>query len=165
MTEHVALAPQGLVGRHVSGVHHIGIPVRDLERSLAWYGELFGLAAQVVGFADGAETSQLVGLDDARLRFAFLPLGNTIVEFLEYERPVGRDFDRRNCDVGAVHVCLEVDDIQRAYRVLAERGVEFSIRPLPLHGPLEGETCCYFRDPDGIQLELWQRADRAAPSS
>jgi catechol 2,3-dioxygenase-like lactoylglutathione lyase family enzyme len=157
VTEDAALAPSGVVGRHVTGVHHVGIPVRDLERSLAWYEELFGLQAQFVGFAGGVETSRLVGLDDARLRFAFLPLGDTLIEFLEYEHPVGHDFDRRNCDVGAVHLCFEVDDIERAYRVLAEQGVEFSIRPLRLHGPLEGQMCCYFRDPDGIQLELWQR--------
>jgi catechol 2,3-dioxygenase-like lactoylglutathione lyase family enzyme len=157
VTEHAALAPKGLVGRHVNGVHHVGIPVRDLERSLAWYGELFGLQPQFVGVSEGAETSQLVQLDHARLRFAFLPIGNTIIEFLEYENPVGRDFDRRNCDVGAIHLCLEVDDIERAHRVLAEQGVEFSIGPTRLRAPVEGHTCCYFRDPDGIQLELWQR--------
>ncbi len=150
-------ASQGLVRQHLRGVHHIGIPVRDMQRSLRWYGELFGLAPDFVEIAEGAETSQTVQLASAKLRFAFLPVGNTIIEFLEYEQPLGRDFDLRNCDVGAIHVCLEVDDIHHVYRVLEEHGIAFSIGPTRLGGAVEGEMCCYFRDPDGIQLELWQR--------
>jgi catechol 2,3-dioxygenase-like lactoylglutathione lyase family enzyme len=147
----------GLVGNHVQGVHHIGIPVRDIERSLAWYGELFGFEPDFVEISEGPDTSRTVQLEDARLRFAFLPIGNTIVEFLEYENPVGRDFELRNCDVGAIHVCFEVDDIDRAYSLLRERGIEFSIEPTALDGAVAGQRCCYFRDPDGVQLELWQR--------
>jgi catechol 2,3-dioxygenase-like lactoylglutathione lyase family enzyme len=153
--------PRGWVAAHIRGVHHIGIPVRSIERSLAWYGKLFGFTPDFIQVAEGPETSQTVQLENARLRFAFMRVGNTIVEFLEYERPVGQDFDRRNCDVGAIHVCLEVDDIERVHRVLTERGVEFSIGPTRLDGAVEGQLCCYFRDPDGIQLELWQRAEVA----
>jgi catechol 2,3-dioxygenase-like lactoylglutathione lyase family enzyme len=148
---------QGIAGKHLVGVHHVGIPVRSIDRSLAWYRELFGLEPDFVEVSEGPATSQTVQLDDVRLRFAFMRLPNAIVELLEYERPVGADFDRRNCDVGAVHLCLEVDDIGRVYRLLADRGVPFSIGPTPQTGAIEGHSCCYFRDPDGIQLELWQR--------
>jgi catechol 2,3-dioxygenase-like lactoylglutathione lyase family enzyme len=147
----------GVVQGHLIGVHHIGIPVRDIERSLAWYRELFGLEPDFVEVSEGLETSQTVQLPDVRLRFAFLPLGGTIIEFLQYENPVGRDFELRNCDVGAIHVCLEVDDIERVHGVLTDWGVEFSIGPTRLGGALDGHQCCYFRDPDGVQLELWQR--------
>jgi catechol 2,3-dioxygenase-like lactoylglutathione lyase family enzyme len=153
----------GLVGRHLAGVHHVGIPVRSIERSLAWYGRLFGLQPQFVEVAEGPVLSRTVQLEDARLRFAFLPVPGTIIELLEYENPVGREFDRRNCDVGAIHLCLEVDDIEHVHRVLTEEGVEFSIAPTRLEGAVEGDRCCYFRDPDGIQIELWQRSPE--PSS
>lgn len=59
--------------------------------------------------------------------------------------------------MGAVHVCFEVDDIDAVYSELTARGVEFSVEPARQSGPIEGQRCCYFRDPDGIQLELWQR--------
>lgn len=161
-------AEPGNVREHVVGVHHIGIPVRSIERSLAWYGELFGLEPDFIALSEGPDTSKTVQLEDARLRFAFLPLGGTIIEFLEYENPIGRDFDRRNCDVGAIHLCLEVDDIDHVHRFLADRGVDFSIAPTPLTmAPVEGHSVCYFRDPDGIQLELWQRpiGDAARPQA
>jgi catechol 2,3-dioxygenase-like lactoylglutathione lyase family enzyme len=148
---------RGVAGENLVGLHHIGIPVRSLERSLKWYGELFGFAPDFVEVAEGPGVSQIVQLDDVRLRFAFLHLPNVMLEFLEYDRPVGSDFDRLNCDVGAIHVCLEVDDIDRVYGLLADWGVAFSTAPTPQAGAIEGNTICYFRDPDGIQLELWQR--------
>jgi catechol 2,3-dioxygenase-like lactoylglutathione lyase family enzyme len=140
------------------GLHHVGMPVRSIERSLAWYRDVLGLEPDFVVSAEGPELSQTVQLDGARLRFAFLPLGGTILELLEYESPVGEDFALRNCDVGALHVCFEVDDIDAVYAELRRKGVEFSIEPTRQRGPIEGDRCCYFRDLDGIQLELWERA-------
>jgi catechol 2,3-dioxygenase-like lactoylglutathione lyase family enzyme len=138
-------------------VHHVGIPVRSIERSLKWYAEVFDVEPDFVQTSEGPETSRTVQLDDVRLRFAFLPIGDTLIELLEYERPVGADYAVRNCDVGASHVCLEVDDIHAAYDRMRKLGVEFSIEPLRLTGVVEGHWCCYFRDPDGIPFELWQR--------
>ncbi len=148
---------EGVAGAHLVGVHHIGVPVRSIERSLAWWAELFGVTPDFVEISEGPDTSRIVQVEDVRLRFAFLRLPNAMVELLEYERPVGADFDRRNCDVGAIHVCLEVDDIERVHRLLRERGIEFSTGPMALTGVLDGQSCCYFRDADGIQFELWER--------
>jgi catechol 2,3-dioxygenase-like lactoylglutathione lyase family enzyme len=148
---------RGLTGENVVGLHHIGIPVRNLERSLEWYGELFGFTPDFVEVAEGPGVSKIVQLEDVRLRFAFLRLPNIMLEFLEYDRPVGSDFDRLNCDVGAIHVCLEVDDIDRVHRLLTDRGIAFSTEPTTQAGSIAGHVICYFRDPDGIQLELWQR--------
>lgn len=141
----------------MKGLHHVGIPVRDIERSLQWYRDVLGLEAEFEARAEGPDVSRNVQLENAKLRFAFIPVGNSILELLEYESPVGDDFGLRNCDVGAVHVCFEVDDIDSLYAELTARGVQFSVEPQRQSGPIEGQRCCYFRDPDGIQLELWQR--------
>ncbi len=146
----------------LKGLHHVGVPVRSIERSLAWYRDLFGLEPGFVALAEGPELERTVQLSGARLRFAFLQLGGCRLELLEYEAPIGEDFRLRNCDVGAVHVCFEVEDIDRVYDELQAKGVEFSIEPTRvLGGVLEGDRYCYFRDPDGIQLELWERAASA----
>ena len=129
----------------------------SLKRSLDWYRELFGMEPDFVELADGPDTARIVQLDGARLRFAFIQLANVLIEFLEYEHPIGSDFDRRNCDVGAIHVCFEVTDIDRVHQLLGERGIEFSTKPLGQSGAIAGHRLCYFRDPDGIQLEIWQR--------
>lgn len=141
------------------GLHHVGVPVRSIERSLEWYREMFDLEPSFVARAEGPELSQTVQLEDARLRFAFLELGNTVLELLEYESPIGEDFSQRNCDVGAIHICFEVDDIRRVHAQLRDRGVSFNIEPTRvLGGVREGDWNCYLSDPDGIQIELWQRA-------
>ena len=143
----------------LKGVHHVGVPVRSIERSLAWYRDLFGLEPDFVALAEGPELERTVQIEGARLRFAFLQLGGCQLELLEYESPIGEDFALRNCDVGAIHVCFDVEDIDRVYDQLQAKGVEFSIEPTRVQGGvLEGDRYCYFRDPDGIQLELWERA-------
>jgi catechol 2,3-dioxygenase-like lactoylglutathione lyase family enzyme len=141
-----------------TGVHHVGITVRNLDESLRWYGELLDARPLFVEVDEGPEVSAIVRLEDCRVRSAVLDVGGCMLELLEYERPVGTDHSLRNCDVGAMHVCFEVEDIEAVYEKLAARGVEFSAEPtLQVEGFNTGQKYCYFQDPDGIQLEICQR--------
>jgi catechol 2,3-dioxygenase-like lactoylglutathione lyase family enzyme len=145
-------------GVKITGVQHVGIPVRSMERSLAWYEDVFGLVPEFVVESDSAETAAAVQLPGAHVTAAFLNVGNTYIELLEYHNPVGEDFSLRNCDVGAIHVAIEVDSIDTAYSRLSARGAEFSAPPSTIQeGDLAGWTFAYFRDPDRIQFELFQR--------
>lgn len=143
-------------------MHHVGIPVSDLERSIEFYKSLATVIdpESILEFdVWGEALSAHVGLPDAEIRIAFLPVGDINVELLRYKNPVGRAVDRRNCDFGSVHICFEVDDMARAYAELTERGVEFAAEPFtygPEFGPIEGFVFAYFKDPDGTQLELLQ---------
>ena len=140
-------------------VQHVGIPVSNIERSLAWYKEMLGLEPEFVMESSGEPLSTAVNVPNADLKFGFLRVGNTIVELLEYRSPRGRAQDRRNNDVGAMHIAFEVDDIEDAYRQLRDRGVKFNSLPVWIdHGALAGCAFCYFTDPDNVQLELFQVA-------
>jgi catechol 2,3-dioxygenase-like lactoylglutathione lyase family enzyme len=149
------------VGRMNTGgyrVHHIGVTVRDLDRSLRWYYEVLGLKPRAIQDCEGPDLSRTVQLDEASVRVAFLDVGNTALALLEYRHPVGIDFRLRNCDVGAIHICIEVQDIDAEYERLKALGVQCATEPIPLRGEFGGSRFCYFRDPDGIQLELWEGA-------
>jgi len=140
------------------GVHHVGIAVRSLDKSLAWYREVFGVEPHMRLEADGPDVDAAVQLENVRVEAALLDVGNTVIELLEYKSPVGADFRLRNCDVGAIHVALDVANIDEAYERLRSRGAVFSNAPaMAPEGPLEGYRFCYFRDPDGIQFELFER--------
>jgi catechol 2,3-dioxygenase-like lactoylglutathione lyase family enzyme len=143
---------------NVRGVNHIGVTVRDLDETVAWVREMFDLEPVFFVTGAGAEVDASVQLEDASISCAFFMFGNLGVEFLEYSNPRGRDFDLRNCDVGAIHVCFGVDDLQATYERLEAKGVEFnSETPFTIDdGPLAGTTYAYFRDPHGIQFELFQ---------
>lgn len=141
----------------VSGVHHVGITVRDLQRSLDWYRRMFDLEAGPVSRGSGSQLSASLQVPDAELSFAMVRIGGTRIEFLQYHHPEGRDFDRTNGDVGSAHVCLEVSDISAAYRDLTAKGAVFNAPPITLtDGAFAGSTWAYLRDPDGVQLEIWQ---------
>lgn len=141
----------------LEGVHHVGLTVRDLERSREWYTRMFDLTPGAVNHGSGPELSRGVQVEDAELTFSMLAIGATRIEFLQYGNPMGEDFDRRNCDVGAAHICFEVDDIDAAVMRMSAEGAVFSGPPVEItEGALAGSRWAYFRDPDGIQLEIWQ---------
>jgi catechol 2,3-dioxygenase-like lactoylglutathione lyase family enzyme len=140
-------------------IHHAGVPVSDLDRSVAFFGDVFGLTPAFVAESGGPELSHAVGVAEAHSRMAFIPLpGGSAIELLQYVNPAGRPHDRANNDVGATHVCLEVKDIEGACRQMAEQGVEFFSRPSTASaGELAGWRFVYFKDPvDDITFELMQ---------
>lgn len=142
-------------------MHHVGITVRDLEASLAWYERMFGLRPEFVADGSGPELSAAVGVPGAKLRFAFLRFGSCVVELLQYDNEREDTFDRSNADVGSAHVCIDVPDLQAAYDDLRGKGVEFLAPPLHIDdGPLEGCAFVYFKDPNGVTLELFQSNGR-----
>lgn len=141
----------------LSGIQHVGVPVSNLERSMAFYEDIFGVKAEIVDFADHPRVAAAVGLPDAKIKVAFLWVGNTYLELLEYTNPIGELYDRRNCDVGATHVAFEVEDIWSAWEELKSKGADIGPDPYQLEGgELDGFTFAYFKDPDGIQLEFFQ---------
>jgi methylmalonyl-CoA epimerase len=142
-------------------LHHVGIPVSDLERSAQWYEDVLGVvSANIAGAGSGEVLSQVLEVPDADLRAAFVKVGDhTMFELLQYNSPAPEPYTLRNSDVGAIHICFEVDDIQAAHDQLKAKGVHINHPPVPLDGTggdLDGYWFCYFRDPDGVQLELMQ---------
>lgn len=143
----------------VMGVHHAGMTVRSLDRSLAWWKEMFDMepAIEVRSTEPLAEEIQVaIGVPGAFLSYAFMPAGDTLIELLEYHDPVGRDFALSNSDVGAMHVALRIDDVQAQYDKMVALGATFRHPPIALEGDLVGVVFAYAVDPDGLQVELWQ---------
>lgn len=138
-------------------VHHVGITVRDMEESLQWYERMFGVTPEFIAHGSGSDLSKAVGVRDCNLRFAFLRFGSCVVELLHYDNEREDTFDRSNADVGSAHVCIEVPDLQKAYDELQAKGVHFLAPPLHIDdGPLAGGAFVYFKDPNGVTLELSQ---------
>lgn len=147
-------------GLKIDRLHHVGIPVRSIEASLPFYEKVLGLGDTGIRAGGSGEViSEALRVPEADVSVAFLRVGeHVLVELLEYASP-GEPYTMRNCDVGAVHVCFEVDDIAAAYEELKEAGVSLHHEPIELDaeaGGLAGYKFLYFRDPDGITLELFE---------
>lgn len=93
-------------------IDHLGIAVKSIAESLR--------AFQALGF-------ELEGQHDVpseKVKTAFLPVGESHLELLEPTDPtsvIARFLEKRS---GLHHVCVQVDDIHEALRLLKERGVQ-----------------------------------------
>jgi catechol 2,3-dioxygenase-like lactoylglutathione lyase family enzyme len=143
----------------LKAVHHVGLVVRDLDRSIYFYHDLLGLpfANEPTPWFDGPELSRGVGVPDARLRQVSLWVGeHSTMELIEYgNRPESSTAPVPNNYLGAAHVCFKVDDVRATKAELESKGVRFySDVNVVDSGPLAGWRWVYFSDPDGLALEL-----------
>jgi len=137
------------------GLHHVGITVSDLDRSLRFYADVFGgeLEWQIEGEGEGVEAISRVPGGSMRVASLKLPYGR--LELFEWRNPPGRANDRDLNDIGATHICFEVDDLDAAYARLQELEVPCWYPPQDVtEGPLAGLRFFYFEDPDGLKVEL-----------
>jgi len=148
------------------GIHHTGYTVSDLDRSVAFYCDELGCEIVSRQEKEGGYLAAIVGYPDAHVRMAHLrvPGGEHVLELFEYLAPPGDRPDVQPCNVGASHLCFLVDDLRALYERLLARGVRSFVSP-PVEvdtGINRGGLALYLRDPDGITVELFQPAPRAA---
>jgi catechol 2,3-dioxygenase-like lactoylglutathione lyase family enzyme len=101
----------------VSGVHHIGIIVADLEATLAFATELLGL-----------EIEKRVSLPAEGTEIVFLHCGEVLLELIEISDPEARERRARIPAAKAEieHIALAVPDLDAVVAGLAEEGVQFT---------------------------------------
>jgi catechol 2,3-dioxygenase-like lactoylglutathione lyase family enzyme len=142
-----------------AAVHHVGVTVADLDRSLAFWEALLGVAARDHRTLEGPVVSTMVGYPDVRIRRCWVDLpGGVALELLEYlDRPEAPN-PAGNAHPGNVHVCLLVDDMGTAHPHAVACGAQpVSDAPVEVRaGPLGGARLAYVRDPDGVTIELFQ---------
>ena len=134
-------------------VHHIGITVGDLERSVAWYCTNLGFRVVDRAHVEGERISQQTELPDTAIDVALLAGSNIVLELLQYRNPIGKEFTLRTCDIGAAHICVVVDDLDSTYQAMRARGVSVHAEPTKLVGDTK---MVYVRDPDGLTVELME---------
>lgn len=125
-------------------IDHLGIAVKSLAASLP--------AFEALGFA--LEASHDVPSE--KVRTAFLPVGESHLELLEPTDPssvIAKFLDKRG---GLHHVCVLVDDIHEALRLMKERGVQL-LDEVPRTGAGGCQVAfVHPRSAGGVLLELKQ---------
>lgn len=125
-----------------------------MDESLEFYVDLLGMEllsrVEVGGEAFAAST----GVKGANGEIAHLDGDGLIVELLKYDSPPGQNIseDHDPNDIGATHLAIEVEDIERKVTELAP-DVEFQSTNPPAVGGT-GAKVAYIRDPDGSIVEL-----------
>lgn len=131
----------------ISRVDHIGIAVKSIEESLAFYQGVLGIKC--------TGTEEVV---DQKVITAFLPVGDTEVELLQStsdEGTIAKFIEKKG--EGLHHIAFRVDDIEKALEELKAKGIRL-IDETPRLGA--GGAKIAFIHPkasNGVLIEISQR--------
>lgn len=131
----------------VKKVDHIGIAVKNLEETLKFYEQTFGLKSV------GTEI-----VEEQKVKVAFLPIGDTEVELLESTSEDGAiaKFIAKNGE-GIQHIAYRVENVLEAIAEMNEQGIRM-IDETPRYGAGGAQIAfCHPKSTNGVLIELCQR--------
>ncbi|WP_172122791.1 MULTISPECIES: VOC family protein [unclassified Devosia] len=129
----------------LQGFEHIGMTSGDLDRTIWFYCDLLGLRLHLRKPASSGEV-------------AFLDAGGGMLEIFAPAEPVSRAQDVPPQTAGMRHMTFAFSDIDPVVQRLEEEGLEIIERPRLAHNQDVFKRVAFCRDPDGIIVELAERA-------
>ncbi|UJW85583.1 VOC family protein [Devosia sp. SL43] len=128
------------------GFEHIGMTSRNLDRTIAFYCDLLDLKLALRLKTDRGEQ-------------AFLDTGSGMLEVGCPVAQVSRSRDVPPHEAGMRHLTFAYDDVDAMVERLQAAGVEILEGPRPAVYTEVIKRVAFVRDPDGIIVELVERAD------
>lgn len=121
---------------------HVGVMVGQLDLSMKFYGEILGFTE--IWRGGGGATLSWVNMR--------VPDGEDYVEFMLYARAPTRDVM-----LTKHHICLEVDDVEKAGAILASRPLPTGLKaPDTMKTGVNGKRQINYYDPDGTRVEIME---------
>jgi catechol 2,3-dioxygenase-like lactoylglutathione lyase family enzyme len=142
----------------IKGLHHGGITVANLERSIQFYGDILGLEFMFTHELSDEGLSKRLGMDieNVSLKAAFLRAGQDVIQLTEFS-PKGGAKEVRLYNVGVGHLAFLVDNIEKTYEELCKKGVKFNAPPHTMEkGKMKGVKTCSAKDIDNILFEIME---------
>jgi catechol 2,3-dioxygenase-like lactoylglutathione lyase family enzyme len=142
------------------GIRHSGLVVKDLDKSIAFYGDVLGLKLEIDAVEDGPEIDAVVAVKDVKLRYCKMVCeDNSMIELIQFLSHPGTDFEGNWTanNIGASHICYTVKDIELLHATLTEQGYNCNCTPQVF--PNGKVKVMYCHDPDGILVELVEVGD------
>ena len=147
-------------------VMHIGLTVSDMDRSIAFYRDILGLTFQGELLMEGPETDLLFAQPNSKARVAYLNGSDAIlappVELIQFVDTTVEVDTAQLHKTSISEICFRVDDLETVYQHLMAHQVECLSAPQTFDFTSAGfgkSKAIYFKDPDGIILELMQVID------
>ena len=130
----------------ISGLDHIAIVVKDMDRSIKFYSEILNLVVLYDGRGDGGDKKSFLGKKEK----SFVALTEN---------------SQKNIEEAAIesvsHIAFRVENVEEAKEVLESRGIEF----IEIKISEDGKSRAYhFLDPDGFELEIYGGTGEIIPA-
>lgn len=147
----------------IGQIYHVGLTVSDIDRSLAFYKDVLGL--QFIGeiLMEGPETDALFGRNGTKARVAYLngsaELSMPPVELIQFIDTEATTDKGDLFKTSISELCFYTDDADKVYEHLTSLGIECMSSPRFFDFTESGfgkSKAFYFKDPDGIILEIMQ---------
>jgi glyoxylase I family protein len=142
--------------------HHTVLLVSDFDRSVDFYCDVLGFEL-ITRDEDrrGPFLDQMFALEGVVIKLALVRAGGEIIELIEPVAPADlRITDASDSDFGIARLGFEVTEIEQMVIDLKGKGVAFLSDIVDMTvGHYAGGKVVFFKDPDGILLELQQPAD------
>ena len=139
-------------------IFHTGITVSDLDNAVRFYRDVLGfeLITGPTEAFEGDDLSAALGVSGAKIRLAIMKVGNNFLELHQYLSPASQvDSPMPPNTLGFMHVAFRVENVEQKMRELEAEGICFLSKVnIVEEGPLAGWKWIYFKDPDGITLEM-----------
>jgi glyoxylase I family protein len=142
----------------ITGIHHVAVHVRDLERMLKFYSAAFGfeIVGEPFSWGDNATLDRILDVPGSAARGAMLRAGTCYLEMFQFSAPEPESSrPLRPFDKGYTHFCVDVTDIERDCERLQTLGMTFGNRSPVDVGHVKS---LYGRDPEGNVIEIQQTA-------
>ena len=129
----------------IKKINHVGIVVRDMEKSLPFWNKILGLSATAVE-----------RVPSYKVDIAFLRAGESEIELLEpHAGNTPMEKLNRENGGGLDHLCLEVENLEEVLLELKEVGVTL-INETPVLLPGRKLAFVHPSSADGVMLELYE---------
>lgn len=141
----------------VTGFNHTGVVVNDLEKMVSFYCDDLGLTelrriesvappeGNHTGIAGSNRTLVFVGFEDGHR-----------IEIVKFHEPESSSGHLDIPQLGAMHICFNVEDLEKTHRELSAKGVRFVTDPIMSEQNGKRRGIVYAQDPEGNWLEFIQ---------
>lgn len=136
---------------------HIGLTVKNLERSIAFYRDIADMQAGEYLEAHNEAFDRLTNNPGAKLKVIYMKAGPFLLQLIEYVAAGGTTLDLHHNNVGSPHISLYVADVEAKYRQLKSRDDVTITSDIIQITP--NMRSFYTEDPDGVPVEFLQMTE------
>ncbi len=143
--------------------NHTSFTVSHLNRSVTFYQDVLGFSLLSLADRPREYSEQVTGVKGYSLRIAYLSGYGLTLELIEYLGSPKCGARSESDNIGAGHICFDVDDLRSVIDLLNRNKVELRGDPIRIPaGTNRGGLVLYALDPDGIVIELIQPPEGAS---